>query len=78
MGRKFGGGLWPFKGGELGPNLTQYMARAEAYLRAEFHLDSSNRLATVHQRHRQDRQTDGTTDRQHRAKRFTNGRRKTG
>ena len=32
---------------------------AEAYLRAKFHLDPSNRLATIHQRHRQDR-----TDRQ--------------
>ena len=33
------------------------MAGAEAYLRAKFHRDSSNRLATVHQRHRQtDRQ----------------------
>jgi len=27
----------------------------EAYLHAKFHLESSNRLATVHQRHRQDR-----------------------
>ena len=25
----------------------------EAYLRAKFHLDPSNRLATVHERHRQ-------------------------
>jgi len=32
------------------------VARAEAYLRAKFHLDSSNRLATVHERYRQDRQ----------------------
>jgi len=39
------------------------VARAEAYLRAKFHLDPSNRLATVHQRYRQDRQTD-MTDRQ--------------
>ena len=31
---------------------------AEAYLHAKFHLDPSNRLATVHQRYRQDRQTD--------------------
>ena len=30
-----------------------------AYLHAKFHLDPSNRLATVHERHRQDR-----TDRQ--------------
>jgi len=34
------------------------VARAEAYLHAEFHLDPSNRLATVHERHRQNRQTD--------------------
>ena len=42
------------------------VARAEAYLHARFHLDPSNRLATVHERHRQDRQTDMTdrTDRQ--------------
>jgi len=31
------------------------VARAEAYLRAKFHLDPSNRLATIHQRYRQDR-----------------------
>jgi len=29
---------------------------AEAYLLAKFHLDPSNRLATVHQRYKQDRQ----------------------
>ena len=34
------------------------MARAKAYLHAKFHLDPSNRLATVHERDRQDRQTD--------------------
>jgi len=34
------------------------VARAEAYLHAKFHLDPSNRLATVHERHRQDRQRD--------------------
>jgi len=39
------------------------VARAESYLNAKFHLDPSNRLATVHQRHRQDRQTE-MTDRQ--------------
>ena len=34
------------------------MARAEAYLHAKFHLDPSNRLAAIHQCHRQtDRQT---------------------
>jgi len=31
------------------------VARTEAYLHAKFHLDPSNRLATVYQRHRQDR-----------------------
>jgi len=43
--------------GELGPHLAQ-CGRAEAYLHAKFHLDPSNRLATIYQRHRQDRQTD--------------------
>ena len=45
--------------GELGPHLTQ-CGQAEAYLHANFHLDPSNRLATIHQRHRQVRQTDRT------------------
>ena len=36
------------------------MARAEAYLHAKFYLDASNRLATRHQRYRQDRQADRT------------------
>jgi len=42
------------------------VARSEAYLHAKFHLDPSNRLATVHERYRQDRQdrTDRQTDRQ--------------
>jgi len=35
------------------------MARAESYLCAKFHLDPSNRLATVHERHRQDRTDNG-------------------
>jgi len=48
---------------------------AEAYLHAKFYLDPSNRLATVHERHRQRDRTDRqTTDRYHRANRFTNGR----
>jgi len=34
------------------------VARAKAYLRAKFHLDPSNRLATVHERHRQTYRTD--------------------
>ena len=39
------------------------MAKAEAYLRAKFHLDPSTLLATIHQRYRQNR-TDRLTDRQ--------------
>jgi len=39
------------------------VARDEAYLRAKFYLDPSNRLATVHERLRQTGQT-GQTDRQ--------------
>jgi len=34
------------------------VARAEAYLHAKFHIDPSNRLATVHERYRQTGQTD--------------------
>ena len=37
---------------------------AEAYLDAKFHLNPSSRLTTVHERHRQVRQTDKQTDRQ--------------
>jgi len=48
--------------GELGPyQIKHSVATAEAYLRAKFHLDPSNHLATVHQRYRQDRQTGQTT-----------------
>jgi len=36
------------------------VARAEAYMHAKFHLNPSNRLATVHQRDREDRQTEQT------------------
>jgi len=56
--------LCTFWEGELGhPRLTQYVAGVETYLRAKFNLDPSNRLATIHQRHRQTGQT-GRTDRQ--------------
>ena len=56
MGRKLGAvSLW---GGELGHNV----ARAKAYLHAKFHLDPSNRLATVHERHRQTDRTGQRTD----------------
>jgi len=62
MGRNLGG-CAPLGEGELGPHLTQ-CGRAEAYLLAKFRLDPSNRLATVHERHRQTGQTDRQTDRQ--------------
>ena len=55
--------------GAVSPSNT-ILARDKPYLLAKFHLDPSNRLATVHGRHRQDR-TDS------RANRFTNGRPKT-
>ena len=48
------GGLRPFGEGEPGP-IQHNVARAEAYLHAKFHLDPSNRLTRVHERHRQDR-----------------------
>jgi len=40
------------------------VARAEAYLLAKFHLHLFKRLATIHERYRQDRQdrTDRQTD----------------
>jgi len=51
MGRK--------EGGAAGLHLTQCgLAWAEAYLHVKFHLGSSNRLATIHQRHRQTDRTD--------------------
>jgi len=62
MGQKLGQGLCPFGEGSWVP-ISHNVARAEAYLRAMFHLDPSNCLATIHQRHRQtdrqDRQDDG-------------------
>jgi len=42
-------------GGELGPHLTQCRL-AEAYLRIKWYPDPFNRLATIHQRYRQNRQ----------------------
>jgi len=60
-GPKIGGGCAPLGEWELGPHLTQ-SGQAETYLRAKFHLDPSNRLATIHQRHRQDRQTGQRSD----------------
>jgi len=63
MGREWGGCV-PFLV-ELGPHLTQY-GRGRAYLRAKFHLDPANRLATIHQRY-------GQTDRTDRQGRQDNG-----
>jgi len=40
--------------------ISHNVARAEAYLRAKFHHDPSNRLAAIHQRHRQTNRTDRT------------------
>ena len=47
------------------------MARTEAYLHAKFHLDPSNRLATMHERYRQTGQTDNGPIAK--VNRFTNG-----
>jgi len=46
------GWLCPFGEGGGGSHITQ-CGRAEAYVCAKFHLDPSNRWATIHQRHRQ-------------------------
>jgi len=56
MGLKLGAMSPFFWGGGAG-------SPAEAYLHAKFHFDPSNRLATLHQRHRHDRtgQTVGLT-----------------
>ena len=57
MGRKLDGGCTRLGQGAGSP--SNNVVRAEDYLPAKFHLDPSDRLATVHERHRQDR-----TDRQ--------------
>ena len=55
MGRKWGQPC-PFPwGGELDPHLTQ--CGRGRNLHAKYHLDPSNRLATIHQRYRQTGQT---------------------
>jgi len=55
------GGMCPFGGGGAGSlSNTMLPGSRPTYLHAKFYLDPSNRLATVHQRHRQtgrDRQT---------------------
>ena len=48
------------------------MARAEVYLHAKLHLDPSNRVVTIHQCHRQDRQD--STERQDRQRPDSMGR----
>ena len=53
--RKWGRAAVPLFVGELGPHLTQCGLR-RSYLRAKCHLDPSSRLATIHQRYRQDTQ----------------------
>jgi len=54
MGRKLGWGCVPLREGSWVPILHN-VTKTEAYLHAKFHLDPSNHLATIHQRHRQDR-----------------------
>ena len=58
-GLKMGGGFFPLREGELGSHLTQCGQCRGLYLHVKFRLDSSNRLATVHQRRRQDRTDNG-------------------
>jgi len=55
------GGLCPFGGGELGPHLT--VTRAEAYLPAKFHLDSSQ-YTNITDRQTGQGRTERQTDRQ--------------
>ena len=82
MGRKVWGAAVPLFGRvERGLHLTQCrLGRGLPPVHTKWHLDLSNRLATIHQRHRQtdrqDRTDNGLTA--YRANRFTNGRQKTG
>jgi len=57
MGRKLG--AVPLWGRGSWVPIQNNVARVEAYVHANFHLDSSNRLARVHQRYKQDRQDNG-------------------
>jgi len=59
--------------------IQRSVVRVKACMRAEFHLDPSYRLATLHLRHSLTDRTDRagqTTVRQHGANRFTIGRQK--
>jgi len=59
IGRKLGA-MSPFWVGQLAPQLAQ-CGRGRGLPPCQwFHLDPSNRLAIMHQRHIQDRQTDRT------------------
>jgi len=61
LGPKSGGGLlFPFPWGSWVPIEHKHnVAWAEAYLHTTWHPDISNRLATIHQRYRQDREKNG-------------------
>ena len=62
ISRKLVGGAVPlFLGGDWAP-IYHNVAGAEVYLHDKFHLDPSNRLATVHQRHRQTDRTGQRSD----------------
>jgi len=70
----------PLLGEGMGPHLTQFQCGlGRVYMNAKFHLDPSNRLATIHQRDRQTaRQTAQWSDSiGNRGSCFTNGRLKT-
>jgi len=56
--RKLGGCCAFLRGGSWVP-ISHSVAGDEAYLHAKFHIDQSNRLATVHQRYREDREDNG-------------------
>jgi len=51
IGRKLGEGCAPYGGGKLDPHVTQ--SDLDGSIHTKWHLDPSNRLATIHQRHRQ-------------------------
>jgi len=56
----WGGGAVPLWGSWV--PIEHNVAGAEAYLHAKFHLDLSNRLATIHQCHRQTDRTGQRSD----------------
>jgi len=55
-------GLCPFLGVGAGSSSNTTWPGAETYIHAKFHLDPSNRLATIHQRYRQTGQTGQRSD----------------